>query len=109
MRFITLAGLLVTGSATAFAAALPKANEYQSTDCSGDINFGHSASNLAVVNMDPSSHSVYLAGATWSGYSGASANPSGSGCQGQDLGPLPGACVNLDTYFADSRIFCVST
>ena len=30
MRFITLAALLVAGSATAFAAALPKANEYKS-------------------------------------------------------------------------------
>ena len=67
----------------------------------------HHSLSLAVVNMDPSSHSVYLAGGTWSGYTEYSPNTSGDGCTGDNLGPLPGGCSDLDT--PAGRINCVST
>ena len=47
--------------------------------------------------MDPTSHSVYLAGGTWSGFTGFSPNVNGDGCTGDNMGPLPGACSDLDT------------
>lgn len=113
MQLLTLATLLVAGSATAFAGAVEKranlkVNEFTSPDCNPDsASFGHTAA-VAVVNMDPTSHSVYLAGGAFAAYSAFSPNAGGAGCTGDFLGDLPGACSNLDTAFAQ-RINCVST
>ncbi|KAM0794702.1 hypothetical protein BDR22DRAFT_826660 [Usnea florida] len=63
---------------------------------------------VAVVNMDSTSHSVYLAGGAFAAYSDFSPNAGGKGCTGDFLGNLPGACSDLDTAFAQ-RINCVST
>ncbi|MDI1486314.1 MAG: hypothetical protein OHK93_005541 [Ramalina farinacea] len=114
MQFFTLATLLVAGSATALAGPLetrtnPKANEYGSPDCSGPINFGHASAFLPdTISMDTSSHSVYLAGATWHAWTGGNGNTNGDPCSGDDLGALPGECNNLDTAFQGERIACLS-
>ena len=60
------------------------------------------------VNMDPSSHSVFLSGGIWQGYTGA--NPNGNdqgGCYDSETGPLPDGCVSLDIGAFDLRINCV--
>lgn len=115
MQYLTLVTLLVAGSATALANLLDKrvnekANEYVSTDCSGNINFSHyggASTSLGNVNMDPSSHSVYLAGATWSAWSAPNLNGDGNGaCAGEELGPLSGGCNDLDNAFS-TRVACV--
>ena len=67
----------------------------------------HHSVNLAVVNMDPTSHSVYLAGGSWSGYTDYSRDVGHDGCSGENLGLLPGGCSDLDT--PAGRIVCVST
>ncbi|KAL1863176.1 hypothetical protein Plec18170_000006 [Paecilomyces lecythidis] len=86
-------------------AALPKANEYKSTDCSGPINFGHHSAFLRDVTMDDTSHSVYLAGANWVGFSDKTKN--GGSCSGTALTVLDGQCNNLDTAHPGKRVKCV--
>ena len=62
--------------------------------------------------MDPSSHSVYLAGTQWTGFSVANLKDGNlqdgysPKCQGDNLDFLPGGCVNLDTA-KGQRINCV--
>ena len=57
--------------------------------------------------MDLSSHSVYLAGATWSAWTDYNGNGDGNNaCAGELLGPLSGACNDLDTTFS-TRVACV--
>ena len=57
--------------------------------------------------MNPTSHSVYLAGATWTGWSENSGHGNGGNtCGGDQLGTLGGACQNLD-YALGDRINCV--
>ncbi|KAH9897597.1 hypothetical protein F4778DRAFT_783176 [Xylariomycetidae sp. FL2044] len=95
------------------AAALPKANEYKSDDCSGDINYHHhgDSDDNQVVGMDDTTHSVYLAGQDstkgWFGYSGGKTQSSGNYCTGEKLGQMHGKCNNLDTSFG-SRVKCVA-
>ncbi|KAM0796597.1 hypothetical protein BDR22DRAFT_866691 [Usnea florida] len=115
MHFSAFATLLVASSATIFANPLEKrftnekANEYASPNCEGPINYGHRGFLLGLgnVNMDPTSHSVYLAGATWTGWSENSGDGNGgSTCGGSNLGTLGRGCRNLDTALS-SRINCV--
>ncbi|KAJ5506572.1 hypothetical protein N7453_005529 [Penicillium expansum] len=97
-------------------AALPKANEYKSTDwlfrstahhnlSGGALNYGHHSSFLGDVTMDDSSHSVYLAGTNWVGFSDKTSN--GGSCSGSALTLLQGECNNLDTSHPGKRIKCV--
>ncbi|KUI71821.1 hypothetical protein VM1G_11828 [Cytospora mali] len=101
-----LARVLAVISLLAFAQAdLPKANEYTSSDCSGTMNYEHHASNLVDVTMDDTSHSVYLAGGDWSGFSEKTSD--GGSCYG-DYIRLYGACNGLDQAVGSSnRIKCV--
>ncbi|KAK4142234.1 uncharacterized protein C8A04DRAFT_30193 [Dichotomopilus funicola] len=95
--------VLVLSSLLAVAyAELPKANEYTSTDCSGDLNFGHHSDTLTDVTMDDTSHSVFMAGGEWAGYS----QKGSGGCSGEMLGTMEGGCNNLDTGKAQ-RVQCV--
>ncbi|PSR73977.1 hypothetical protein BD289DRAFT_487504 [Coniella lustricola] len=86
------------------ASTLPKANEYSSPDCTGALNYGHHSAFLTNVNMDATSHSVYLATPDdtyeWVAWSGAN-------CGGTKWGALPNECNNLDRAVA-GRITCVS-
>ncbi|KAL9489839.1 hypothetical protein ACSS6W_002116 [Trichoderma asperelloides] len=87
---------------------LPKANEYKSGDCSGNINFGHHSGDVTDVTMDDTSHSVYLAASgknTWEAWDGKTYN--GGGCTGNYLGLVPHlSCLNLDNGM-NGRIRCV--
>ncbi|CZT16384.1 uncharacterized protein RCC_02227 [Ramularia collo-cygni] len=99
-----LRAVLMAISLTAVVnAAIPKANEYTSGDCSGDLNFGHRSPFLETVTMDDTTHSVYLAGAAadleWQAFSGKSKND--GVCIGKHLGPLGGECQNLDTVYGE--------
>ncbi|KAJ9212948.1 hypothetical protein DTO166G4_5452 [Paecilomyces variotii] len=100
--FVVLAALM---AGVTVHAALPKANEYKSGDCSGPINFGHHSILLRDVTMDDTSHSVYLAGTNWVGYSDKTGN--GGSCTGAALRILNGKCNNLDTADPGTRIRCV--
>ncbi|KAI2620714.1 hypothetical protein GGS26DRAFT_306581 [Hypomontagnella submonticulosa] len=97
-------------SLIAFVSATnPKANEYKSGDCSGDLNFPHAASGLYWVTMDDSSHCVYLAQSdwktrTWQAYSEKTEN--GGICYGDVLGNLGGEEHNLDNTYK-KRIKCL--
>ncbi|KAK3315744.1 hypothetical protein B0H66DRAFT_270310 [Apodospora peruviana] len=105
---ITALALLV---ASATAKTKQKANEYQSGDCGGGLNFGHASFKLDDVTMDDSTHSVYLSTMskkdTWRAFSGKTSN--GGGCTGEDLGLVPKLeCLNLDTTYGEGkRIKCV--
>ncbi|KAK3306175.1 uncharacterized protein B0T15DRAFT_575366 [Chaetomium strumarium] len=84
-------------------AELPKANEYKSGDCNPDsLNFGHHSSSLKEVTMDDTSHSVFLAGGEWAGFS----QKGSEGCSGELLGTMKSGCNNLDTDKA-KRVACV--
>ena len=52
--------------------------------------------------MDDTTHSVYLAGGQWAGYS----QKGSGGCSGDMLGTMKGECNNLDTDMAQ-RVACV--
>ncbi|KAH8656571.1 hypothetical protein BGZ60DRAFT_518712 [Tricladium varicosporioides] len=68
MQF-TAAFITAILAATASAAvmeprALNKANEYKSNDCSGKLNYGHHGDSSRpgqCINMDVTTHSVYIA------------------------------------------------
>lgn len=62
---------------------------------------------LSSVNLDPSSHSVYLAGGNWHAYSQPNLDGNNNNCQGENLGALGGGCQNLDDVFAGQRVACV--
>ncbi|CAG1982744.1 unnamed protein product [Fusarium graminearum] len=90
------------------SAALPKANEYKSHDCSGDLNYGHHAFDLHMVTMDDSSHSVYQAGTGWYLFDGKTGN--GGRCEGEILGTVISGtsnCLDLDNTFPGKRIRCL--
>ena len=72
-----------------------------------DSNFRHVGFGIGSVNMDPSTHSVYLAGANWHAYSLPNLDGNGHGCRGDHLGVLGGDCHNLDSSFAGKRVACV--
>jgi hypothetical protein len=72
---------------------------------SGALNYGHHSAFLGDVTMDDSSHSVYLAGANWVGFSDKTSN--GGKCSGSALTVLQGECNNLDTAHPGKRIKCV--
>ena len=67
----------------------------------------HTGFGLHSVSMDPSSHSVYLAGASWHAYTEPSLAGNDNGCHGDHLGALGGGCQNLDNTFPGNRIACV--
>jgi hypothetical protein len=72
---------------------------------SGTLNYGHYSNNLVDVTMDDTSHSVYLAGGDWSGFSEKTSD--GGACYG-DYIRLYGACNPLDqTVGSSDRIKCV--
>lgn len=72
---------------------------------SGTLNYGHHSSGLIDVTMDDTSHSVYLAGGDWSGFSEKTSD--GGSCYG-DFIRLYGACNALDqTVGGSNRIKCV--
>ncbi|GKU21477.1 unnamed protein product [Fusarium langsethiae] len=90
------------------SAALPKANEYKTHDCSGALNYGHHNWDLHMVTMDDSSHSVYQAGTPWYLFEGKSGN--GGRCEGKLLGTVINetpACLDLDNTFPGKRIRCL--
>ncbi|GAD94196.1 small secreted protein [Paecilomyces variotii No. 5] len=104
MHFSTFFVSAALVASTTVQAAVPKANEYKSTDCSGPINYGHHALELGDVTMDDTSHSVYLAGASWIGYSDKTGN--GGSCTGTALGLMAQQCNDLDTVYPE-RVKCV--
>jgi hypothetical protein len=69
---------------------------------SGDINFPHHSDTLTEVTMDDTSHSVFLAGGEWAGFS----QKGSGGCSGELLGTMSGGCNNLDTS-QEKRVACV--
>ncbi|KPM35824.1 hypothetical protein AK830_g10755 [Neonectria ditissima] len=90
------------------SAAFPKANEYKSHDCSGDLNYGHHAFDLHMVTMDDSSHSVYQAGTYWYMFDGK--DQDSGRCEGEFLGQLTAdypPCLDLDGTVKDKRIRCL--
>ncbi|KAJ5747856.1 uncharacterized protein N7511_009552 [Penicillium nucicola] len=97
--------LIASGAIPVVQGALPKANEYKSSDCSGALNYGHHSALLKDVTMDDTTHSVYLAGANWVGFSDKTGN--GGSCSGSALTVLQGECNNLDTAHPGKRIKCV--
>lgn len=85
----------------------PKANEYKSGDCSGDINYGHHSVLLDHVTMADNTHSVYLASPNGMWY--AYEKKENGRCAGRKYGALVDKCVNIDTHFEWlGRIKCVS-
>jgi hypothetical protein len=67
---------------------------------SGPLNYGHKPT-CGCINMDPTSHSVYLA----AGLDSITGFSEG-GCTGVNLGAVSTnpPCVNLDTHFPQGRI-----
>ncbi|KAI9739298.1 MAG: hypothetical protein M1834_007511 [Cirrosporium novae-zelandiae] len=85
---------LMVARSEADTEATKKANEYNSENCSGPINYGHHSTLLHCVTMDETSHSVYLAGGTAHAYTDQSCGAHG----GSNIGALPRGCVNLDKW-----------
>ncbi|CAJ2505581.1 Uu.00g129750.m01.CDS01 [Anthostomella pinea] len=108
MQFSTFIGLALGTSASLVAADFPKANEYTTHDCSGDLNYGHHTFDLHEITMDDTTHSVYQAGTSWYFFSGKSEN--GGYCEGKFLGKTKSdtpACLDLDNTVAGERIRCM--
>jgi hypothetical protein len=108
MQFLTFASIMaatasLASAATMDARALPKANEYKSGDCSGDLNFGHHSGFLFEVTMDDTSNSVYLSG-QWDAFEEKSSD--GGTCTGLWLGDIGqgGGCKNLNDDFDGKKI-----
>ncbi|KAJ5539450.1 small secreted protein [Penicillium frequentans] len=100
--------LALAASVGLVSAALPKANEYKSLDCSGDLNFGHNAFDLHMVTMDDSTHSVYQAGTAWYLFDGKASD--GGRCTGNFLGQVNAdtpACLLVDRTSTGQRIRCL--
>ncbi|KAK0707708.1 small secreted protein [Lasiosphaeris hirsuta] len=91
------------------SAALPKANEYKTGDCSGSLNYGHHSFDLHAVTMDDTSNSVYQDGTRWYLFDGKTSN--GGTCKGKFLGQIRadalGRCINLNDTVPGSRIRCL--
>ncbi|KAI3319832.1 hypothetical protein HD806DRAFT_508076 [Xylariaceae sp. AK1471] len=116
MQFLTFTSIIavmarLASGATIDARALPKANEYKSGDCSGDLNFGHHSGFLFEVTMDDTTNSVFLSG-QWDAFEGKSGD--GGTCTGLWLGDIGkgGGCKNLNDDFdgkrkAGARVRCV--
>ncbi|KAL2681126.1 hypothetical protein Neosp_008730 [[Neocosmospora] mangrovei] len=108
MYFTNSFVLALATSVGLVSAALPKANEYKSNDCSGDLNYGHHAFDLHMVTMDDTTHSVYQAGTSWYLFDGKTGN--GGRCEGEFLGQVSGdtsPCLDLDNTVAGKRIRCL--
>ncbi|KAF4980010.1 hypothetical protein FZEAL_3872 [Fusarium zealandicum] len=108
MHFTNSFIVALAASVGLVSAALPKANEYKSGDCSGDLNYGHHNFDLHMVTMDDSSHSVYQAGTGW--YLFAGKTEDGGRCEGESLGQVTGdtsACLDLDNTVQGKRIRCL--
>ncbi|KAK3349623.1 small secreted protein [Lasiosphaeria hispida] len=100
---------LMLAAAGLASAALPKANEYKSDDCSGALNYGHHSFDLHTVTMDDTSNSVYQDGTRWYVFDGKTSN--GGTCKGKFLGQLKastlGSCLNLNTVSPGYRVRCL--
>ncbi|KAI9846955.1 MAG: hypothetical protein M1830_007414, partial [Pleopsidium flavum] len=106
---LSIAATTIQASPIVETRTLTKANEYRSSDCSGQMNYHHRPGwggflTYACTKMDPTSHSVYInAGTLGAGYRAYSSFD----CSGDPIGPtgqspyLQGAngkkpCVDLD-------------
>lgn len=105
-RLLYLLAMLVTMAAAA-PLANPKANEYKSEDCSGDMNFEHHSLKLEHVTMDDTSNSVYLASPNFAWYAYSEKTKDGGKCTGMLLTMLPDGCNDLNEAASGIRIECV--
>ncbi|KAI1399933.1 hypothetical protein F4819DRAFT_509731 [Hypoxylon fuscum] len=101
--------LLFLSLVSCVSATNPKANEYKSTVCSGEVNFKHASPYLTHVTMDDTSRCVYLAQSdwktrTWQAYTEKTKD--GGLCWGYAMGNLGGEEHNLDTTY-EKRISCL--
>ena len=71
---------------------------------SGSLNYGHHSGLLTDVTMDDTTHSVYLSGADWMGFSDKESD--GGRCSGFPIGVGQG-CNNLETLKPGYRVKCV--
>ncbi|KAF2432922.1 hypothetical protein EJ08DRAFT_101676 [Tothia fuscella] len=100
-----------TSESASAPATWPKANEYETDNCSGKMLHEHHGLSIGNVQMDDASHSVYLAKGTgfgpWHAWSDKEAAP-GKNCVGFELGEMGGGCIKLDNFGPDrKRVRCV--
>lgn len=76
------------------------------------MNYRHNRFSLTNVQLDGTSHSVYLTAGTGDGWRGTSwgvGTGAGDACSGYTYNQttIPDGCVNLDNYYAAGRINCL--